>query len=489
MTVHAALELGRRLAARCATTARRCGRRATSARLFAPRLEDLPVEEFHVAVLDAQHRLERDVTVTRGILNSSLVHPREVFREAIAERAAAVILVHNHPSGDPTPIARRPGRDRAARRGRPAARHPGARSRDHRTRALHELRRGGAAVAPAGRVAWARRVHRRSCAAGCAERRLANADRLGATESGYVSEAAAASAPRLAVRGVIRYRGARVSETRRRRARPRRSGYPRAMERGAVVTATALREIIPGWSLGETANSRLDEELLVRAYRFSEEAHRGQIRNSGEPYVTHCVEVAKILADLQLDTVDRRQRADPRRRRGHERHASPTSSASSARRSPRSSTASPRSPTCRLRLDAGAAGRELPQAAALDREGRARHHHQARRPPAQHADARVPRRRRSGGASRRRRATSTRRSRTASAWRKMRWELEDLAFKHLETDEYKTLAKQVAQKRGEREALIATLREPLETRARQGAGSRTSRSPAGRSTSGRSTRR
>ena len=58
---------------------------------FASRLQDLPVEEFHVAVLDSQHRLERDIAVTRGILNSSLVHPREVFREAIAERAAAII--------------------------------------------------------------------------------------------------------------------------------------------------------------------------------------------------------------------------------------------------------------------------------------------------------------------------------------------------------------------------------------------------------------
>ncbi len=63
------------------------------------------MEEFHVAVLDAQHRLERDITITRGILNSSLVHPREVFREAIAERAAAIVLVHNHPSGDPSPSA------------------------------------------------------------------------------------------------------------------------------------------------------------------------------------------------------------------------------------------------------------------------------------------------------------------------------------------------------------------------------------------------
>src|ERR1041384_5742281 len=103
VAIHAALELGRRMAAE----GREDGMPIRSPRdvvaYFAPRMEDLPVEEFHVAVLDSQHRLERDITVTRGILNSSLVHPREVFREAIAERAAAVILVHNHPSGDPSP--------------------------------------------------------------------------------------------------------------------------------------------------------------------------------------------------------------------------------------------------------------------------------------------------------------------------------------------------------------------------------------------------
>jgi DNA repair protein RadC len=103
--VHASLELGRRMAAE----AREAGAPMRSPRdvaaAFSPRLQELPVEEFHVAILDAQHRLERDVLVTRGLLNSSLVHPREVFREAIAERAAAVILVHNHPSGDPTPSA------------------------------------------------------------------------------------------------------------------------------------------------------------------------------------------------------------------------------------------------------------------------------------------------------------------------------------------------------------------------------------------------
>lgn len=105
IVVHAALELGRRMMAE----QREHGRPMRQARdvfeAYAVRMEDLPVEEFRIATLDAQHRLENDILVTRGILNSSLVHPREVFRQAIAENAYAVILVHNHPSGDPTPSA------------------------------------------------------------------------------------------------------------------------------------------------------------------------------------------------------------------------------------------------------------------------------------------------------------------------------------------------------------------------------------------------
>jgi DNA repair protein RadC len=101
--LHAALELGRRLAAE----ARDEGRPIRSPRdiydIFAPGLEDLPVEEFHVAALDTQFRLERGIPVSRGLLSASLVHPREVFREAIAQQAAVIVVVHNHPSGDPTP--------------------------------------------------------------------------------------------------------------------------------------------------------------------------------------------------------------------------------------------------------------------------------------------------------------------------------------------------------------------------------------------------
>jgi DNA repair protein RadC len=69
------------------------------------RLRDLPQEEFHALLLSARHAVIRDVFITRGILDASLIHPREVFRPAIAHGAAAIILVHNHPSGDPTPSA------------------------------------------------------------------------------------------------------------------------------------------------------------------------------------------------------------------------------------------------------------------------------------------------------------------------------------------------------------------------------------------------
>jgi DNA repair protein RadC len=103
--VAAALELGRRLAGEEASQGFDVGSPADVQRWCAPSLRDLPVEEFHLLTLDTQSRITRDLLITRGILNSSLVHPREVFRAAIAEAAAAVIVVHNHPSGNPMPSA------------------------------------------------------------------------------------------------------------------------------------------------------------------------------------------------------------------------------------------------------------------------------------------------------------------------------------------------------------------------------------------------
>ena len=101
----AAFELGHRLARETRPSLPRIREPEDVVRLFDGRLRDLQVEEFHLLALDSQSQVLREVLVTRGLLNSSLVHPREVFRPAIAEAAAGIIVVHNHPSGDPTPSA------------------------------------------------------------------------------------------------------------------------------------------------------------------------------------------------------------------------------------------------------------------------------------------------------------------------------------------------------------------------------------------------
>jgi DNA repair protein RadC len=72
-------------------------------RYYVATLSDLPVEELRVGILDTQLRLRSDVLISRGTLNGTMVHAREVFKQAIAEGAYAIVLVHNHPSGDPTP--------------------------------------------------------------------------------------------------------------------------------------------------------------------------------------------------------------------------------------------------------------------------------------------------------------------------------------------------------------------------------------------------
>ena len=75
------------------------------AKALARRFDESEVELFVVVMLNAQNRAISYQEVTRGILNSSLVHPREVFRLSILYGAAGIILAHNHPSGNPTPSA------------------------------------------------------------------------------------------------------------------------------------------------------------------------------------------------------------------------------------------------------------------------------------------------------------------------------------------------------------------------------------------------
>ena len=70
---------------------------------FRERLADERREHFYAVLLDNKHRKIKDVSVSQGSLTASIVHPRDVFAPVVREAAAAVIFVHNHPSGDPTP--------------------------------------------------------------------------------------------------------------------------------------------------------------------------------------------------------------------------------------------------------------------------------------------------------------------------------------------------------------------------------------------------
>jgi DNA repair protein RadC len=103
--VLAALELGTRLASQPPASSPSFRAPADAARYLLPRYAARPVETFGLLALDVRHRLKREAVISVGCLTSSLVHPREVFQEAVVSRAAGLILFHNHPSGDPEPSA------------------------------------------------------------------------------------------------------------------------------------------------------------------------------------------------------------------------------------------------------------------------------------------------------------------------------------------------------------------------------------------------
>lgn len=229
------------------------------------------------------------------------------------------------------------------------------------------------------------------------------------------------------------------------------------------MTTIALHEMIPGFGPGaDGAYDRLDHDLLVRAYRFSDVAHAGQVRHSGEPYVSHCVEVARILADLQLDTTTVAcgllhdivedtdvSISDVEREFGAE-VAQIVDGLTKIANLPMSSREERQVENYRKLLLSIAKDARVILIKLADRL------HNMRT-----LDWLAPEKRR-------RIAQETRDLYAPLAHRfgmaKVRWELEDLAFKHLEPEAYKTLARLVAAKRGEREALISQMKEPLEKR-------------------------
>ncbi|HVE32404.1 MAG TPA: bifunctional (p)ppGpp synthetase/guanosine-3',5'-bis(diphosphate) 3'-pyrophosphohydrolase [Gemmatimonadaceae bacterium] len=227
------------------------------------------------------------------------------------------------------------------------------------------------------------------------------------------------------------------------------------------MTATAVQELIPGWRESESPlHDKLDRDLLVRAYKFSEGAHRGQLRNSGDPYITHSVEVAKILADLQLDSITvasgllhdviedtRLTLADVEAEFGKEIAAIVDGLTKIAKLPSGGSTQERQVESYRKLLLSIAKDARVIIVKLADRLHNMRTldwlpNEKRRRIAQETRDLYAPLAHRFGMA-------------------KLRWELEDLAFKHLESEEYKSLAKKVAQKRGEREALIKQMADPL----------------------------
>lgn len=99
----AAIELGRRLAAAEPGERPTIQSPAQAAELLMYEMGALEKEHLRVLLLDTRNRLQRIVEVYRGSLNSSLIRIAEVFRDAVRSNAASIIVVHNHPSGDPSP--------------------------------------------------------------------------------------------------------------------------------------------------------------------------------------------------------------------------------------------------------------------------------------------------------------------------------------------------------------------------------------------------
>ncbi len=102
-SVLAALALGRRINTDKLENLERFTAPSQIFNHFHYRFRDRRREYFVVLLLDGKNRIIREEQISEGSLNQSIVHPREVFSRAVKESAAAVILVHNHPSGDPAP--------------------------------------------------------------------------------------------------------------------------------------------------------------------------------------------------------------------------------------------------------------------------------------------------------------------------------------------------------------------------------------------------
>ncbi|MBK8249494.1 MAG: bifunctional (p)ppGpp synthetase/guanosine-3',5'-bis(diphosphate) 3'-pyrophosphohydrolase [Gemmatimonadetes bacterium] len=227
-----------------------------------------------------------------------------------------------------------------------------------------------------------------------------------------------------------------------------------------MTSTLPTRPPLPWWPAGEPIPERLDTALLARAYDLSARAHSGQLRKNGDPFVTHCVEVAKILADLQLDTAtvasglvhdvieDTEVTYEDLAREFGTEIAQIVDGLTKIGHLPMNSTENRQVENYRKLLVSIAKDARVIIIKLADRLHNMRTldwlaEEKRERIAQETMDLYAPLAHRFGMA-------------------KMKWELEDLAFKYLEPEAYRALAKLVQAKRGEREALIKALIEPLQ---------------------------
>jgi DNA repair protein RadC len=99
----AAFELGKRFARETRSNGSPVKSPGDVARIFMDEMKHFDREHFKAAFLNTKNQIIRVVTVSIGSLNASIVHPREILKPAISASAASIVLVHNHPTGDPAP--------------------------------------------------------------------------------------------------------------------------------------------------------------------------------------------------------------------------------------------------------------------------------------------------------------------------------------------------------------------------------------------------
>jgi DNA repair protein RadC len=101
--IKAALEVGKRMTSKPASIKIKLKSSRALVKQFSPFLKNLKKEVVKIVLLDPKLQYIKDLTISEGSLNASIVHPREVMIPTIRESAASFALIHNHPSGDPTP--------------------------------------------------------------------------------------------------------------------------------------------------------------------------------------------------------------------------------------------------------------------------------------------------------------------------------------------------------------------------------------------------